>query len=81
MDTDTVTTSLPVVAYTTTTMDDDTAYQITRTFWEQREQMGGSAPWWNAVSPDMLENLTGKLHPGALRYYEEAGVSVPDIAR
>ena len=81
VDTDTVTTSLPVVAYTTTAMDDDTAYALTKTFWEQKAAMGGSAAWWNAVSPDMLENLTGKLHPGALKYYTEAGVTVPDVAK
>ncbi|MCB1472481.1 MAG: TRAP transporter substrate-binding protein, partial [Rhodobiaceae bacterium] len=81
VDTDTVTTSLPVVAYTTTAMDDDTAYALTKTFWEQKAAMADSAAWWKAVSPDMLANLTGKLHPGALKYYEEAGIAVPDVAK
>lgn len=81
VDTDTVTTSLPVVAYTTTAMDDDTAYTLTKTFWTKKAEMGESAAWWKAVSPDLLSNVTGKLHPGALRYYEEAGVAVPDSLR
>jgi TRAP transporter TAXI family solute receptor len=81
VDTDTVTTSLPVVAYTTTIMDDDTAYAMTKAFWEQKAAMAGTAAWWSAVTPDLLENLTGKLHPGALKYYAEAGVSVPDAAK
>ncbi|MCP1337737.1 TAXI family TRAP transporter solute-binding subunit [Hyphomicrobiales bacterium FT118] len=81
VDTDTVTTSLPVVAYATTAMDDDTAYTLTKTFWTKKAEMGESAAWWKAVSPDLLSNVTGKLHPGALRYYEEAGVAVPDSLR
>lgn len=81
VDTDTVTTSLPVVAYTTTAMDDETAYQLTKTYWDQKTSMGAAAAWWNGVSADMLANVSGKLHPGALRYYEEAGVSVPDAIK
>ncbi len=81
VDSDTVTTSLPVVAYTTTAMDDDTAYALTKTYWDQKKAMGGDNAWWNGVSEALLENITGKIHPGALKYYEEAGVTVPDTAR
>lgn len=81
VDTDTVTTSLPVVAHTTTQMDDDIAYALTKTFWEQKEALAGSAAWWGAVTPDMLANVHGKLHPGALKYYDEIGVSVADANR
>jgi uncharacterized protein len=77
----TETTSLPVVAYTTTDMDDATAYELTKTYWTQKAEMGASNPWWNAVSDEMLVNIYGKLHPGALKYYEEAGVKVPDSLR
>ena len=48
-DSEIVTTSLPVVAYATTKMDDETAYQLTKTFWEGKAAMGESAPWWNGV--------------------------------
>lgn len=68
---DIVTTSLPVIAYTTTQMDDKTAYELTKTFWEQRDKMAASAPWWKGVTPNMLANISGKIHPGALRYYKE----------
>ena len=81
VDQDTVTTSLPVVAYTTAQMDDDTAYALTKTFWEQKEALGGQAAWWNGVSPDMLSNITSKMHPGALEYYDEQGIPVPDAIR
>ena len=76
-DADIVTTSLPVVAYTTTAMDDDTAYQLTKTYWEQKAKMGEGAAWWNGVNAGLLENITGKIHPGAIRYYQEAGMPTP----
>lgn len=75
---DITTTSLPVVAYTTTKMDDETAYQLTKTYWENRETMSGSAAWWAGVSPQMLENITGAIHPGAIRYYKEVGAPLTD---
>lgn len=77
VDHDVVTTSLPVVAYTTTAMDDDTAYQLTRTYWSQKEAMGEDAAWWGGVTEDLLGNIRGRIHPGALRYYEEVGMEVP----
>ena len=75
---DVTTTSLPVVAYATTKMDDDTAYTLTKTYWETREAMAKDAPWWAAVSTDMLSNITTQIHPGAIRYYTEIGVSLSD---
>lgn len=75
---DILTTSLPVVAYTTTAMDEETAYQLTKTFWDQKEAMSGSAPWWKGVDKALMANITGKLHPGAVRYYKEAGFELTE---
>jgi TRAP transporter TAXI family solute receptor len=73
-----VTTSLPVVAYTTTDMDDDTAYNLTKTYWRGRDSMTKAAAWWGGVNKEMLANIGRKIHPGALKYYEEAGFPVTD---
>jgi len=81
VDADTVTTSLPVVAHTTTGMDVGTAYQLTKTYWAQKKEMGSANPWWNGVSAALLANVHGKIHPGALKYYDEAGIKVPEGAR
>ena len=81
VESDTVTTSLPVVAYTTTDMDEETAYLLTRTYWQQKKELGSANAWWNGVTPELLANVYGKIHPGALRYYDEAGIRVPDSAR
>lgn len=80
VDQETNTTSLPVVAYTTTNMDDATAYALTKTYWDQKKKMGGNNAWWNGVSGKMLGNISGKIHPGAIKYYKEAGISIPASA-
>ena len=68
-----VTTALPVVAYTTSEMDDETAYLLTKTYWESKEALGKEARWWNGVTEESLRNIEGKMHPGAVRYYKEKG--------
>ncbi|MGQ4879649.1 TAXI family TRAP transporter solute-binding subunit [Billgrantia sp. LNSP4103-1] len=78
---DVETTSLPVIAYTTASMDEETAYTLTRTFWERREAMAEESPWWGSITHDMIGNIAGTLHPGALRYYDEAGIAIPDDLR
>lgn len=78
---DIVTTSLPVVAYTTSAMDDDTAYALTKTFWDEKAKMGEEAPWWNGVDQALMANITGKIHPGAARYYQEAGIELTDAQK
>jgi TRAP transporter TAXI family solute receptor len=75
---DIVTTSLPVVAYTTTQMDEDTAYALTKTFWESKARMADSAPWWAGVDAGLIATIEGKIHPGAVRYYKEAGIALTD---
>lgn len=72
---DIVTTGLPVIAFTTSAMDDDTAYELTKAFWTRRETMAETALWWAGVSLEQVSALEA-LHPGAARYYEEAGVAV-----
>ena len=80
-DQDIVTTSLPVAAFTTTAMDDDTAYALTKTFWESKAGMGDTAAWWNGVDVALLENITTKIHPGAQRYYAEVGIDLTDAQK
>lgn len=69
-----VTTSLPVIVYATTEMDDDTAYALTKIFWGTKAQMGEEAAWWSGVNTDMVPDIETKLHAGAVRYYREIDV-------
>ena len=75
-DEDIITTSLPVVAFTTTDMDDDTAYMLTKTYWENKNALGEVAKWWDGVSLAMLDNILTDIHPGAKRYYQEVGAKL-----
>ncbi|MBX2884852.1 MAG: TAXI family TRAP transporter solute-binding subunit [Granulosicoccus sp.] len=72
-DADITTTSLPVAAFTTTAMSDDAAYVLTKTYWESKDKMGVGAAWWNGVDKNLMSNISGKIHPGAIRYYKESG--------
>lgn len=73
---DVVTTSLPVVVYATTQMDDDTAYLLTKTFWDQKSELVQAAAWWGGVDDLLMNNITGKLHPGAIKFYKEVGFAI-----
>ena len=70
------TTSLPVVAYSITDMNDDVAYSLTKSYWENKGKLGESAKWWNGVSYDMLSNVSTKIHPGAIKFYKEVGAKL-----
>lgn len=80
-DAEVMTTSLPVAAYTTTAMSEEVAYQLTKTFWEERDKLAESAAWWKGVDQSLMANITGKIHPGAIRYYEEVGFALTDAQR
>ena len=67
---------------TNASLDADLVYRITKAFWEGVAEMEGSAPWLREITLDgALEALNLPLHPGALRYYEEIGLDVPDALR
>ena len=70
------TTSLPVVAFTTTDMDNATAYAMTKTYWESKVSMSAGAKWWAGVSLEMLENISTEIHPGSVKYYKEVGAKL-----
>lgn len=79
-DSDIITTSLPVVAYASTDMDDDTAFALVETYWQEKSAMGDTSAWWNGVDDSLLGNMT-QLHAGAVRYYDEAGKELKDTQR
>ena len=60
-------------------MDDDLAYKLTRLFWEQAQKNTETHPWLNNISKAYaVQNGGMKLHPGAAKYYQEQGVSIPE---
>lgn len=61
---------------------DEVIYKMTKTFWDHIDEMHAVTPWAkDAINLDnAFRQMNMKLHPGALRYYKEAGVKVPDSA-
>jgi len=81
VDADVVTVALPAGIYTTRQLSNAAAYRITKAFWTGRAALGESAPAWQAIAPSLLSVLGTRLHPGALKYYREAGIKVPAAVR
>jgi TRAP transporter TAXI family solute receptor len=81
LDTDVATVAVPVGMYTTRRMSNATAYTLTKTFWSQLATLSEKNPAWRAVTGETVATLGITLHPGALRFYKEAGISVPASMR
>ena len=57
-------------------IDEELVYQITAAFWDNIDQVTSDAPWAEALNVEFAATQRGQaqLHPGAARYYREAGV-------
>lgn len=75
---DVSTTTLPVGVYTTTTMSEETAYKFTKAFWESKANLEKQSVWWKAITTKNLNMFNVKLHKGALKYYNEINVDIPE---
>ncbi|MDF1585428.1 TAXI family TRAP transporter solute-binding subunit [Marinimicrococcus flavescens] len=75
------TVGVPVGAYGTTGMDEETAYLVTKSFWDWKDRLAAEQPWWDAVEPALVAQLGATIHPGAARYYREQGVELPESMR
>ena len=61
---------------------DDTVYAATKAFWENIEEVQATAFFLREVTKESaFTSVNVPLHPGALRYYDEAGFDVPDALR
>ena len=76
-DQDVQTVATPVGAYATIHMDNDTAYFMTKTFWEWKDKLAAENLWWKGVTPNLIGQMGAPVHAGALKYYDEIGVKIP----
>lgn len=60
-------------------LTDDDVYEITKAIWENRDEWASSAKSveTQAVWESVLNNIDLPMHPGAIRYFEEQGVTIP----
>ena len=60
---------------TSSDVDDDTVYAITKEVFENLEEFKSLHPAYSILTKEnMLEGLSAPIHPGALRYYKAAGM-------
>ncbi len=63
-------------------VDDDVVYAATKSFWENLDEVHATAFFLKAVTPETaFTSVNVPLHPGAARYYEEAGITIPEDIR
>ena len=57
-------------------LEEDIVYRVTKAFWDNIDQVTSEAPWARALDVGFAASRRGlmELHPGAARYYREAGV-------
>lgn len=78
-ETDVTTVASYVGIGTNKNLSDDLVYEITKAFWTSAEEKRTSTPWLRNVTLEgAFHDLNMPLHPGALRYYEEIGLDIPD---
>jgi len=59
-------------------VSDDVVYAATKSFWENIEEVHATAFFLKEVTADTaFTSINVPLHPGAARYYEEAGIEIP----
>lgn len=61
-------------------LTDDEVYEIVKSVWENRDEWAGSAKAVEkqAILETALEEIAIPMHPGAIRYFEEIGMTVPE---
>lgn len=77
IDKDVATVAVPSGIYATRRMRDAVAYALTKAFWSRLGALAKRNPAWRAIDAKAVATLGIRLHAGALRYYEEAHITVP----
>ncbi|HLV12453.1 MAG TPA: TAXI family TRAP transporter solute-binding subunit [Trueperaceae bacterium] len=62
-------------------MDEELAYQFTKALFEHIDVVRNIHPSANETTPESALDSPIPLHPGAIRYLEEIGLTVPDSLR
>ena len=73
---------VPNVLVASSAMDEELVYKITKAMFEHIADLRAVHPAANQTTVEFTLNATPiPLHPGAIRYYEETGATIPDNLR
>ncbi len=75
-DEDVLTSAIKITIFTDARVDDDVIYDLTKTFWENFDELKKTqAPLLNVIKDQTTQDLAGlPIHDGAARYYREIGL-------
>lgn len=60
---------------TSADQDENLVYEVTKSIWENREEIASKHPAGKAINESNAARRTGtEYHPGAIRFYKEAGI-------
>ena len=63
-------------------VSEDVVYKATKAFWENLDAVHATAFFLKSVTPESaFTSINVPLHPGAAKYYEEAGIEIPEALR
>jgi uncharacterized protein len=58
---------------------EDVVYAVTKAIFDNIDTFHNAADWMKSITPETaLNQMNAPLHPGALKYFREIGVDVPD---
>lgn len=78
-DRDLTTTASAMMMSVTADMEDDTAYTLTKAYWDNLDAMKNTNALMRAIDASKpFDGMNAKLHPGAVRYCQEAGIEIPE---
>ena len=75
-DADIQTSAIKMVMFTSTSLDEETVYQLTKTLWEHIDELGQAQKNLKGLTPEAaVVDIAGlPLHDGAAKYYKERGI-------
>lgn len=75
-DADIQTSAIKMVMFTSTSLDEETVYQLTKTLWEHIDELGQAQKNLKGLTPEAaVVDIAGlPLHDGAAKYYKEKGI-------
>ncbi|MPZ24792.1 MAG: C4-dicarboxylate ABC transporter substrate-binding protein, partial [Dehalococcoidia bacterium] len=59
-------------------LDEEFVYDVTRVLHENVDALASGHPSGGDLAPENIEQALCPLHPGAMRYFEEEGIEVPE---